>query len=249
MKVFSRNEQIDDLKCKLAEDDLNKIVQNCFQIEGIDNSNDKLAIYLFLQAISMVGIDYIEYNYEFLDMRTGGKRKKLVQKRHLERTFTYELYRIWQNLVKLYMTNIRVDAEIGKKITYQGINNIKLGKLKGDSKIPDFVLHASQGNTDNHTIICEVKRDENLCKTKIKYDIVKICRYMDTKIWNEHPYKFGCFILASKDRDEESFNKAINLMKDELMYFKDKISFNHLFCIIYDGHEVKYDTLKNILNI
>lgn len=251
MHVFLKND-IRELKIEQTEEFM-KFVNNQIEVRDTDGFNDQFAIFLFFQSICMVKQDYIEYNENYFDVqeRNGrkGKRGYGTKKLYLERTFAYELYRIWQDFIISYMDNMRVDAEIGKKLTYDPIFRSKIAKMKGTYKIPDLVLHSSQGNTNNHTIICEIKRDEKLGRTGIKNDLIKLCRYMDKNIWDGNPYKFGCFILVSKDRDFDCFIKTIQLLKDDLIPFCDKVNFSRLLCLLYDGLVIKYESLDNILRL
>lgn len=253
MREFYKIEEICDIEEGKFNVLLPEVTKKKVQIIDDVEPKENFVLILFLQAITMVKRDYITYNEDVLkraNVERKRKQRKTKYEKHLERTFAYELYRIWQNLVMLYIgPNLRVDAEIGKKITYGRIDYSKLAKLKGERKIPDLVLHNSQGNTQHHTIICEIKRDEQLGKTKIKDDLIKLCRYMDAKIWDNNPYKFGCFILASIDRDFDDLKRSVLLLKKELKPYYDKINPDHLLIVLYDGDLVRYDTLKIILEI
>ena len=172
------------------------------QIPIGETLEDKVQFLLFFQSIASVTDDYLRYYYNELTNKC--EEDKTNPESLLERTFAYELYRQWHNYLSAYEIPLRVDAEIGKKITNGKINFHKIKELKGDYKEPDFVLHASQGNTDNQVLICEIKRNEQLDEKKIVNDILKICHFIDPKIWGGNPYKYGTFIVINKDFQELS---------------------------------------------
>lgn len=247
MCVFDK---LDELKTAIIPsldiDLLKRKIENCFPF--CVNDEDKLQIFLFFQAIASVNVDYLHYYCDVIDLQSKKENKEEIVL--LERTFAYELYRKWQNLLEMYhIKTVRVDAEIGKKITKESIVYKKLKEIKGDYKEPDLVLHAGQGVTDNHTIICEIKRNEQLENKKIINDIIKICHFNDPQIWDGKPYRYGCFIVVNKGFNDLK-NIIINLkeiIKKEIEEKELKPNLSHILCIAYDGKSLEWETLNILL--
>ncbi len=231
---------------------LNEIAKQFIKINASDE--EKVHLLLFFQAISYVNMSYLIFNIDVIKEKKENNDEKSAQSekteegnnQYLERTFAYELYRQWQNLLCCYKFPQRLDAEIGKKISNIG-NFEQLKALKCESKEPDLVLHDSQAYIGNHIIACEIKRKKYLDKTKIKNDLEKLFMYMHKDVWDEHPYQYGCFIVVN-----ELFNNletVIRSLKDDLITYATNVNFNHLLCITYKGDSLNYDTLNNILGI
>lgn len=214
-----------------------------------EKTEDKVQFLLFFQSIASVTDDYLHFYYN--ELANKCENSKTDQEPLLERTFAYELYRQWYNLIKAYKIPLRVDAEIGKKITNGKIDFQKIKEIKGDYKEPDLVLHTSQGNTDNQVIICEIKRNVQLDETKIVNDIIKICHYIDPQIWGGNPYKYGSFIVVNKDFQELSSQimDAKKRIKNEIKEKSLTPEWSHILCIAYNGDSVNWDLLSNILKI
>lgn len=225
---------------------LRRNIESCFPF--CENAEDKLQFVLFFQAIASVKRDYLHYYHNVLNSQSGDEYE--AEEILLERTFAYELYRKWQNLLEMYQVNtVRVDAEIGKKITDNSIDYKKLKEIKGDYKEPDLVLHAGQGVIDNHTIICEIKRNGQLDNQKIINDIIKICQFNDPKIWNGKPYRYGCFIVVGKELNDLK-NQIINskeLIKKEIEEKELNPNLSHILCVAYNGSSVEWETLNILL--
>ena len=241
--------KLEELKCNFMTSLdiglLKRNAENCFPF--CENDEDKLHLLLFFQAIASVNSDYLHYYQNVLDSQ--GRENYKVEEILLERTFAYELYRNWQNQLEMYHINtVRVDAEIGKKITNRAINYEKLKEIEGDYKEPDLVLHAGQGVTDNHTIICEIKRNVQLDNNKISNDIIKICHFIDPRIWNGKPYKFGSFVVVNKDFDELNTQivKSKEFINKKIREKELTPDLSHILCIAYNGDTVKWDTLNNL---
>lgn len=220
----------------------------------IDGSEEeKIQLLLFFQAISQVNESYLEYNLDEISSKDkeSQNNQESLKELYLERTFAYELYRQWQNLLCLSKSNLRVDAEIGKKIGNAG-NLEELRTLKCESKEPDLVLHKSQGYMGDHIIACEIKRNFQLDKTKIGNDIKKLCKYMSPKIWGEHPYRYGVCIVVNQSF--EWLKKELQKLKEEKHFMSEinSINHSHLLCLTYDKNcigSIEYDTLNNILEL
>lgn len=249
--VFHKIPEIDYLYCRNSFVALTDIAKEHVLIDG--SAEEKIQLLLFLQAISQVNESYLEYNIDVISSKGEESQSKpeSLKELHLERTFAYELYRHWQNLLCLSKSNLRVDAEIGKKIGNVG-NIEELRSLKCDSIEPDLVLHESQGHMGNHNIACEIKRNLHLDKTKIGNDIKKLCKYMSPRIWGEHPYQYGVFIVVN--RNFKWLKKKLHKLKEEEHFMSEIMSINHshLLCMTYDKNNigsVEYDTLNNILEL
>lgn len=155
-----------------------------------------------------------------------------------ERSFTYELYHQWKQILKENKSSLTINAEILKKID----------KDDGRLTFPDFVLHKSQGNInpENQLIVCEVKRGSSSKQLQIN-DIEKLLQYLSYK-YVSYPFAIGVLIIVGK-------NAVFPAVKDELItkindfvtdngsnlchtYFPNisdalKIS-ERIYCMIYD---------------
>ena len=219
----------------------------CVSITIGEKPEENLLLFLLFQSIASVTNDYLHYYINELENKCDNDKTDSVPL--LERTFAYELYRQWFNYIKAFGITLRVDAEIGKKITNGKIDFQKIKKLEGDYKEPDLVLHAYQGNTENQTIICEIKRSEQLDETKIVNDIIKTCHFIDPQIWDGNPYKYGCFIVIHKTVEELS-SMILNAKSRIEKEIKEKTltpDMSHLLIITYNGDSVKWDLLSNLL--
>ena len=217
------------------------------QIAIGETPNDKLLLLFFFQAITCVDNSFLSYYHNALGNKCE-KDKRDPKEPLLERTFAYELYRQWQNLLESYKIPLRVDAEIGKKVTNDKIDFKKIKEIKGEYKEPDLVLHTSQMSIDVQAIICEIKRNVQLDALKIEGDLIKLCHYIDPGIWDGKPYKYGCFIVVNKNFDE--LKKQISEVKETVL---NKINENtltpdlsHILCMAYNGGLVKWELLSKI---
>lgn len=242
---------------KLCNADLNnlqmrskELITDCIELE------DKYHFFNLFLAITLVKRDYLSINHKTLDdlkdcqVCKDGKRKK-SEESLLERTFAYELYRQWQNILDATGSSLHVDAEIGKKLSNESINFQKLKSMKGDYKEPDLVLHKSQGNNENQTFVCEIKRNVNLDDEKVINDILKLCHFIDPKIWGGNPYKYGIFIVIKKDMVEltTQIKGLKNKLCEEIKKSDLDVDLSRIICLTYDGDIVKYEVLNNILSI
>lgn len=247
MCVFDKLDRLNyTINSSLNVDLLKRNIENSFPF--CENDEDKFHFVLFFQAIASVNRDYLHYYHNVLDSQSGDEYKS--EEMLLERTFAYELYRNWQNLLEMYhIKTVRVDAEIGKKITKESIIYKKQKEIKGDYKEPDLVLHAGQEVTDNHTIICEIKRNEQLDNKKIINDIIKICQFNDPKIWDGKPYRYGCFIVVGKELNDLK-NQIVDSKEVIMKEIEEKElnpNLSHILCIAYNGNSVEWETLNIIL--
>lgn len=205
---------------------------DCNVVDQFGATDDDLRhLFLLMQSISQVDKNYLNYYWDEL--------KKKPQEL-LERTFAYELYRQWQNKIEKYKTDLIVNAEIGKKISNSIDDLKKIMKLRLSYKEPDMVLHESHTDLANNIIVCEIKRNKGLSTQKIYNDILKICTFVGKNIWNGKGYHLGCFIVV--DIDFQSFSTKLKSMKFRLNKHYQKI-----YCIVYNGKNLEYDTLYNII--
>lgn len=193
-------------------------------------------------AIKSVDGSYIRYSFH----SSCGVQE--IENSHVERVFTYELYRQWYN--KIENTGLIINAEIPKQLIDSLISTQTLF-------FPDMVLHGGQSNSDKHYVICEVKRKEYIDSTPQKAieDLKKIMVYLggDTQAKNRNdwkPYKFGVFVMTYKKVDEcnscstdfitKHFDCVINKCSDEIS--------KRIFLVIYNGCELKFNTLYNLIH-
>ena len=123
-----------------------------------------------------------------------------------ERSFAYEFYRQWENLIEKKYEDLVVNAEVPKK--FQKLTFIRrlikiFGLTKKDkphySFFPDIVLHHSQFDSDKQEIVCEIKTKKGIDDGKsirLNQDLRKLAAYMTNDVLLYHPFKIGVFILV-----------------------------------------------------
>ena len=215
--------------------------------------DDAIHFYLMFKAISQVSDNYIEFS-EYAEDRDN-------KMPHLERTFAYELYRQWMNLIQNKPNyDLTLNAEIDKLI---GIDAVS----KATKKYPDLVLHRSQSKSELHQqFVCEIKRKTKALKAEeVGDDLFKLCLFLDEKIFREFKFKFGIFILVNGQLcDIVNFLsqspiitkrkwKEGNEQKVETMEFREFCrehhdKFEHVICISYVEGVLSFDNLNNLLN-
>ena len=227
-------------------------------VEGIGKTNTTYLSSLFL-AIKNVGKDYIRYTYHNENPQSTSEKllkRSNIEISHVERVFTYELYRQWceQDIIRK-TDGLVINAEIPKQFIDEEYE--ETGKLY----YPDMVLHDGQNNFVGNHVVCEIKRKEyvDAYPEKMNDDINKLIVYVSesTKMKNKginwEPFGVGVFLMIIKDlkkHQEEYF--SLDLISKHF----DKEILNHkinnitkkIVCVIYNGEELKYDTLYNILN-
>ena len=228
-------------------------------IEGVDNPFSNY-LYSFFMAVKRVNVNYIKYTY----LGTNIDPQKLLHNElenykvdvgHVERVFAYELYRQWYNQDLINQNpNLIINAEIPKQL----IGDI----FKSEKHLyyPDMVLHAGQQTCDKNILVCEIKRKEyaNLYPEKLNEDIRKLCLFVDkeTKTIDKKrewkPYEIGVFLMTVKElrSDEEfSLNLICNIFNDNVISLSEekRPSTKKIICAIYDGKELLYDTLCNLI--
>lgn len=150
-----------------------------------------------------------------------------------ERSFAYELYRQWQNLIENGNDDLVVNAEVPKECVDKKTFLSKLEKIFGltnDGKphrrfYPDLVCHQSQFGSENQEVICEIKTKSGIKdNTKLSYDLKKLAAYMTNGVLLCHPFKVGAFILVGGNFSDIKYgsNKTIENKKDEI------------YCILYN---------------
>ena len=229
-------------------------------VEGINGANAKYLNSLFL-AIKNVTIDYIRYTYHNVNQESAYATKKTIKRSkaeisHVERVFAYELYRQWCEQVIIRSTpKLVINAETPKQFIDEIFD--KTGNLY----YPDMVLHSGQNAFKGNHIICEIKRKEYVDSypKEMNDDIKKLCVYVDenTKIKNNNivwtPFKVGVFIMTIKElkkheKEKYSLNLIYKHLNRDVLNLKNKDVTKKIVCVIYNGDELKYDTLYNMLN-
>lgn len=158
-----------------------------------------------------------------------------------ERSFAYELYRQWQDVVDENEEGLVVNAEVAKRYEDEKF----LGKLieifrltKGGKPhrcfYPDLVLHHSQYNSEKQEIICEIKTMDGIDdkdNSRLGQDLKKLAAYMTENILLYHPFKVGVFILVGGDISEI----ASRYESDNLVDKKK----NEIYCITYNVKQIE----------
>lgn len=226
-------------------------------VEGVGETNTIYLKSLFI-AIKNVTQNYIRYTYHNENPKSASKKSIKRSKEeisHVERVFAYELYRQWceQDIIK-NTSGLIINAEIPKQFIDGEYE--KTGKLY----YPDMVLHDGQNNFVGNHVVCEIKRKEyvDIYPEKMNDDIYKLIVYVsDNKIMknkdiNWEPFGVGVFLMTVKDlkiHEEKQYSldliskhfnkKILNLRKENVT--------KKIVCVIYNGQELKYDTLYNMI--
>lgn len=180
-----------------------------------------------LQAVNKVSPELVS-NSNFVD---DEKKIEFMN----ERTFAYELYRQWQDLIEVGHNNLVINAEIEKKCGTEQKFVAKLEEIFGLTKegkphrffYPDLVCHNSQYTSDKPEVICEIKTKkgiEDKDHTKILHDFKKLSAYMTDGVLLYNPFKIGVFILVGGSFSDIKFKS-----EDFIENKKDNI-----FCLLYN---------------
>ena len=121
----------------------------------------------------------------------------------------------------------------------------------------NLVLHSGQSDSDKNLIICELKRKEYVesCPQEMVDDFKKLRIYLskETKVKEKlpdwKPFKVGVFVMIVKmlkDGEQLSVDLIRNNLAAEINVFPDDIK-KRIVCVVYDGNELKYDTLYNMI--
>ncbi len=228
-------------------------------VEGLDETSEKLLSSLFV-AIKNIGTDYIRYVHHNENPKSKSATKASIERSndeisHVERVFAYELYRQWcdQNIIR-NTPGFIINAEIPKQL---------IDNLYHDGErlyYPDMVLHFGQNTYNSNYIICEIKRKEYVesYPEKLNEDIKKLCIYVDenTKpkadVQDWEPYKLGVFLMTVKEINEQKEEKyslelITKLLNQDILSTKETLS-KKIICAIYNGNDLRYDTLFNMIN-
>lgn len=215
----------------------------CEGIEGLSYDIGKY-LYSLLASISNVDSSYIHYD--------GNNKDEDFD--HVERVFAYELYHQWCNYPLIKNNRyIVVNAEIPK-------NLISDARHKMNLMYPDMVLHHGQNAYKGNLIVCEIKRDGYATQhqDKVRDDLIKLRTFLSedlkvkTKNTEWEPFEIAVFVLTvSKDTTEAlSVSKILTLLDkqylEEIKAIEKKYS-ERIYCVVYNGKELKYDTLFNMI--
>lgn len=211
----------------------------------IKGCSKELSKYLYSLFISITNVDesYIHYNGE----------NKTDDFEHVERVFAYELYRQWCDCPLIQNNKqLVINAELPKSL-------IREVRVKDENlTYPDLVLHKGQNEFEGNLIICEIKRASyaQQHKDKLLEDFNKLNKYLskdfkanvENKKWE--PFKIGVFIMTEDPQEKSlSVNRIVSFLEDKLNrnIIADE-TMKRIFCIVYNGKELKYDSLYNMLN-
>ena len=210
-------------------------------------------LYTLLKAIEFV--DYEKYvsnagNHAISD--DISLEKKIGEL--LERTFAYELYRQWLNLLENEDSELTVNAEVAKEMTLMPTEDAFQIIMNGTTNYPDLILHKSHNNIKRNTFVCEIKRKEGMRYEDVVHDISKLCVFLSHQIWNDNPYKYGFFIVIRDKLDSIKRILESRRQSNEYVFYaelkKNKIElFKRIICISYNEEIITYDTLYNLLII
>lgn len=228
-------------------------------VKGFNKMNKYLAS-LFV-AIKKVSNDYIRYTYHIENPESPNANEKSLERSndeisHVERVFAYELYRQWCELdIIKYTKGLVVNAEIPKQFIDATFEN------KGMLCYPDILLHYGQNDYKHNYIICEIKRKEYVDSypQKMNDDINKLLVYVGNNtfikkhVFEWKPFNVGVFLMTVKalkthEKETYSLNLITKHLNKEILDMKNNQLTKKIVCSIYDGKELKYDTLYNIIN-
>ena len=154
-----------------------------------------------------------------------------------ERSFAYELYRQWQDLMENEIEDLVINVEVPKECVNKADFLSKLEGIFGLTKkgkphrrfYPDLVCHHSQLDNQNQEVICEIKTINGInTNTKLNQDFKKLAAYMTTGVLLCHPFTVGVFILIGGDFSDIKFES------DDLIDKKKK----ELYCLLYKVKQI-----------
>lgn len=177
---------------------------------------------------------------------------------YVERSFAYELYFQWKmdetvfgNPMWKHDCEICINAEITKQFDEAICNNKDWG-------YPDMVLHGGNNSSCNY-IVCEIKRKENIDSNKesLTEDINKLAFFLRDDLHIKHGnvnwtgYRYGVFILTGQYYGGGNMEVKTGDVISHLILDKLNVSDNlktRIICVVYNGKDVKYNNLLDILN-
>ena len=211
-------------------------------IKGFDNEISKY-LYSLFSSVCSVDSSYLHF--------AGYNADEDIE--HVERVFAYELYHQWCNYPTIKNNkNIVINAEIPKELICEVKN------IKESLSYPDMVLHHGQGLYSGNIIVCEIKREKyaEQFPEKVLHDFEKLKVFLSdgVKVNNEkedwEPFKVGVFILTmGKDSNKKV---TVRYIKDIMgKYYEDIKKYSskikkRIVCVVYNGKELKFDTLINM---
>lgn len=222
-----------------------------YEIAGFVTSEYQHYFYTLLKAIESV--DYAMYvsNAESHSISDVPEVEIKIGEL-LERTFAYELYRQWLNLLENEEAELTVNAEVAKEMSLMPAEDAFHKIMNGTTKYPDLILHKSHNILKQNTFVCEIKRHEGMKYGDIVLDITKLCTFLSHQIWGDNPYKYGFFIVIRDDLDSIRTVLYSAKTSNEYVFYselkEDKIElFKKIICISYNENVITYDSLFNVL--
>ncbi len=172
----------------------------------------------------------------------------------LERTFAYELYRQWLNLLEDEGSELTVNSEVAKEMSLMTTVDAFHQIMNGTTKYPDLILHKSHNNLKYNTFVCEIKRHEGMIYEDIVLDISKLCAFLSHQIWDDNPYKYGFFIVIRDELDSIKSVLESGRRSNEYVFYtklkKYEIElFKRIICISYIDDIITYNSLYNVLEL
>lgn len=223
------------------------------EIELVDIVAPEYQHYFYTLLKAIESVDYVKYvsnasNHAISDV----PEVEIKIGELLERTFAYELYRQWLNLLENEGAELTVNAEVAKEMSLTPTEDVFHKIMNGTTKYPDLILHKSHNTLKQNTFVCEIKRHEGMKYGDIVLDITKLCAFLSHQIWGDNPYKYGFFIVIRDDLD--LIRTVLNSAKtsNEYVFYselkEDKIElFKKIICISYNENVITYDSLFNVL--
>lgn len=230
-----------------------KFLSSEIELADIVETDYQHYFYTLLKAIESV--DYVKYvsnagNHAINDVPAVEIRIGEL----LERTFAYELYRQWLNLLEKEKSPLTINAEVTKEISLMPNEDVFTKFFDGSTNFPDIILHKSHDTLKDNTFVCEIKRHEKMIFDDVACDISKLCAFLSHRIWEGNPYKYGFFIVIRdnlykiKEVLDDSGNKNENRFYNELRIYKQDL-FKRIVCISYNDYTITYDSLFNVLEL
>lgn len=225
------------------------------KIELVDIVDPDYQHYFYTLLKAIESVDYVKYvsnagNHAISDVPEVELRIGEL----LERTFAYELYRQWLNLLEKEKSHLTINAEVTKEISLMPNEDVFTKYFDGSTNFPDLILHKSHDTLKDNTFVCEIKRHEKMIFDEVACDISKLCAFLSHKIWEGNPYKYGFFLVIRdnlykiKDVLDDDGNKNENRFYNELRNYKRDL-FKRIICISYNDNTITYDSLFNVLDL
>lgn len=146
----------------------------------------------------MSNIDLLEEAIKSIDTTVFAHSDNNVIEIINERSFAYELYRVWYSLNKDNQYGFVINAEVTKKIEKKFEKNaVELFGAKVERFLPDMVLHNSQWDGKAQELICEFKIFNNLTSESLLRGIKKLVAYTTPEYVLYHHFNHAAFILVN----------------------------------------------------